>query len=110
MHPPFISVGEILLRGKGQIIYLIAAGGSWCNYGQNYVKQIAMPINLNLQFLKGIEGISVASMGSASPTGGFLRRGWHKEDVGLLVCLARGMVFPSFKLSKHPRPAWANYI
>lgn len=44
--------GKILLRGKGQIIYLMAAGGSRCNYWQNYVKQMAMPINLNLQFLK----------------------------------------------------------
>lgn len=31
-HPPFISVGGILLRGKGQITYLIAASGSRCNY------------------------------------------------------------------------------
>lgn len=57
MHPPLISVGGISLKGKGQIIYLMAAGGSGCNYGQNYVKQIAIPMNLNLQFLKGGEEV-----------------------------------------------------
>jgi hypothetical protein len=31
-HPPFIPVGGIFLRGKGQITYLIAARGSQCNY------------------------------------------------------------------------------
>lgn len=42
----------MLLRGKGPITYLIAAGGSQCNYWQNYVKQIVLPINQILWFSK----------------------------------------------------------
>lgn len=50
--------GETFLRGEDQTIFLMAAGGSWCNYGPNYVKQIGKPINLSLPFLKGTEGTS----------------------------------------------------
>lgn len=62
------------------------------------MKQIAMSINLNLQCLKGGEGILVAGMGSASLTGEFLRQCWQEEEVGILVFLARKVLFPSSKL------------
>lgn len=81
VHPPLISVGGILLRGKGQIIYLMAAGGRRRNYRQNYEKQIAMPINLNLQFLKGRGGFRPGH-------GLLLSDGWVSEKVLLALSFA----------------------
>lgn len=93
--PPVYFKGGNITQGKGPNHL---PNGCWCNYGQDYVRQIAMPINLNLQCLKGREGIWAAGMGSDSLTGGFLRGCWQKENVGMLVCLARKMLFSSPKL------------
>lgn len=69
--PPICFSGGDITQGKGPNHFPNGCRG---NYGQNYVKQIAMPINRNLQCLKSREaGIWAAGLGSASPTGGFLR-------------------------------------
>ena len=61
--PSIYFSGGNITQGKGPNHL---PNGCWCNYGQNYVKQIAMLINLHLQCLRGREGILVAGMGSDS--------------------------------------------
>lgn len=68
--------------------------GCCCNYGQNHVKQIAMLINLNLQCLRGREGILVAGMGSDSLNA--FRFAWQ------------GRCFSPAPNSKQLRPRWTN--